>query len=76
MWDFREALEKNMVYLNESLQCDVQKLSGELLEFWNWAHHQPRPGGFDDADGVQHRLDYEIPGYLDKLRQIISSYAN
>ena len=65
-----------MVYLDESLQRDIQRLSGELLLFWNWAHGQTRPGGIDDADPVQNRLDYEIPGYLDKLRVMINAYAD
>lgn len=76
MWDFRTTVEQNMVYLNDSLQDDIQKLSCELLAFWNWAHQQDRPGGIDDADLVQKRLDFEIPGYLEKLRKIINSYAD
>lgn len=76
MWDLRKTVEKNMVYLNEALLRDIQRFSGELLEFWNWAYDQARPGGIDDADLVQKRLDYEIPGYLEKLRQVINSYAD
>jgi hypothetical protein len=76
MWDFRTTVEQNLVYLNDSLQDDVQQLSGELLVFWNWAQQQNRPGGIDDADLVQKRLDFEIPGYLEKLRKIINSYAD
>jgi hypothetical protein len=76
MWDFRTTVEQKLVYLNDSLQDDIQKLSGELSAFWNWAHQQDRPGGIDDADLVQKRLDFEIPGYLEKLRKIINSYAD
>ena len=76
MWDFRTTVEQNLVYLNDSLQGDIQELSGELLVFWNWAHEQTRPGGIDVVDPVQNRLDFEIPGYLEKLRKIINSYAD
>jgi len=76
MWDFRNAVEKNLVYLNDSLQQDIQRFSGELLAFWNWAHHQNRPGGINDGDPVQKRLDHEIPEYLEKLRHVINSYAD
>lgn len=76
MWDFRTKVEQNLVYLNDSLQDDIQKLSGELLAFWNWSKQQDRPGGIDEADLVQQRLDFEIPGYLEKLRKIINSYAD
>ena len=76
MWDFRNTVEKNLVFLNDSLQQDIQRFSGELLEFWNWAQVQNRPGGISDTDPVQKRLDYEIPGYLEKLRRVINSYAD
>jgi hypothetical protein len=76
MWEFRSIVEKNLVYLNDSLQHDIQRFSAELLDFWNWAHHQNRPGGIDDADPVQKRLDYEIPAYLERLRCVINSYAD
>jgi hypothetical protein len=76
MWDFRNTLERNMVFLNDSLQRDIQRFSSELQYFWNWAHDQTRPGGIDETDPVQQRLDYEIPEYLEKLRQVINSYSD
>lgn len=75
MWDFRRTLDTNLVYLDSSLQFEVQRISGELLLFWNWARGQSRGEGVSD-DTVQKRLDFEMPGYLERLRKIINSYAD
>jgi len=76
MWDFRTAIERNLVFLDDDLQSQVQGFSGELSEFWNWAHQQKRTPGPLGEDPVQKRLDYEIPTYLEKLRQVINKYAD
>ena len=76
MWDFRTAVERNLVFLDDGLQREIQQFSGELLLFWNWAHQQPRIEGELGVDLVQKRLDYEIPTYLEKLRQVINAYAD
>jgi len=76
MWDFRTAVECNLVFLDDALQRQVQDFSGELLLFWNWAHQQQRTPGPLGEDSVQKRLDYEIPTYLEKLRQVINKYAD
>ena len=75
-WDFRTTVERNLVFLDDNLQQQVEQFSGELLLFWNWAHMQQRPPGPLGEDPVQKRLDYEIPTYLAKLRQIINWYAD
>lgn len=76
MWDFRTTVERNLVFLDDDLQSQVQEFSGELLQFWNWAHQQKRTPGPLGEDPVQKRLDYEIPTYLEKLRQVINRYAD
>jgi hypothetical protein len=75
MWDFRNTVERNLVFLDDALQKDVQNFSGELRLFWNWALQQQRVPGPLGEDPVQKRLDYEIPTYLEKLRQVINRYA-
>lgn len=76
MWEFRTALDKNLVFLDDQLQEDVQRMAAELRGFWNWAHMQPRPSNPLDIDPVQDRLDNQIPGYLVKLRRTINQYAD
>ena len=76
MWDFRTTVERNLVFLDDNLQRQVQQFSGELLLFWNWAHSQQRSTGPLGEDPVQRRLDYEVPTYLEKLRQVINQYAD
>ena len=76
MWDFRTIVDRNLVFLDDNLQLEVQQFSGELLQFWNWAHKQKRPLGPLGEDPVQKRLDYEIPKYLEKLRKVINQYAD
>jgi hypothetical protein len=76
MWDFRTTVDRNLVFLDDGLQRQVQQFSAELLLFWNWAHLQPRTPGPLGEDPVQKRLDFEIPTYLEKLRQVINTYAD
>jgi len=75
-WEFRTTVERNLVFLGDTLQRQVQEFSGELLLFWNWAQQQQRAPGPLGEDPVQKRLDYEIPTYLEKLRQVINRYAD
>jgi len=76
MWDFRTNVERNLVFLDDDLQSQVQEFSVELLQFFNWAHQQKRTPAPLGEDPVQKRLDYEIPTYLKKLRQVINKYAD
>ncbi len=41
MWDFRVAVDQNIVFLDDGLQVQKQTFQSELLLFWNWAleHH-------------------------------------
>jgi len=76
MWDFRTSIERNLVYLDTATQREIQTFQSELLVFWNWAHEQQGIGGEDHIKAVQQRLDFEIPGYLEKLRKVINIYAS
>lgn len=76
MHDFFNSSEEHLVYLNDDLRRTVIQNQGELIEFWNWTFSLR---GDDDPEcwkQVQQRLDVEIPAYLEKLRQIINSYAD
>lgn len=74
MHDLPEAVDKNLVYLDDDLAVRIRELQGELLVFWNWAARE-RERGDEGLDAVRHRLDFEIPGYLDKLRELIGASA-
>jgi len=76
MWEFNASVERNLVYLDSTIQCDIQLLQGELLKFFNWAHDQHKIGKKENIKKVQQRLDFEIPVYLEKVRNIINAYAS
>ena len=74
-FEFRETLDKNLLFLDDDLGKFINTQSGELLLFWNWAMSQKREPGITD-DEVQKRLDFEIPGVLERLRVKINEYAD
>ena len=74
-FEFRRALDKNLLFLDDDLGTFVNSLHGELLVFWNWAHVQQREPGITN-DEVQRRLDFEIPLVLERLRVRINQYAD
>jgi hypothetical protein len=74
MHDFRNLLDRKLVFLDDELASRINNLSAELLMFWNWAQTR-RDEGEEGLLEVRNRLDYDIPSYLDKLRRIINEYA-
>jgi hypothetical protein len=76
MWDFFDSIEKELVYLNPKNRRLIKQYQGELVVFWNWAQSQPQPESVGDETELQRRLDYEIPGYLEKVREMIDTLTN
>lgn len=74
-FEWRETLDKNLLFLDDDLGNFINTLSGELIIFWNWAMGQRRESG-TAGDEVQKRLDFEIPGVLERLRVRINRYAD
>ncbi len=74
-FEFRETLDKNLLFLDDELGKFINTLSGELLLFWNWAMSQKREPGITN-DEVQKRLDFEIPTVLERLRIRVNQYAD
>lgn len=74
-FEFRETLDKNLLFLDDDLNKFVIGLSGELLAFWNWGMRQNREPGIN-SDEVQRRLDFEIPQILERLRIRVNQYAD
>lgn len=68
--DFRRACDSLSIFLTDDLKAQVDQYSVELLQFWNWAAQNRET----DLEAIRHRLDYEIPRYLDRLRIDISRY--
>jgi hypothetical protein len=66
MHTFRDAIEENIVYLDDTLAEKVLQYQGELLVFWNESIRQI------GSDAVRNRLDFEIPAYLRRLRADIN----
>jgi hypothetical protein len=63
---FHDAIEDNLVYLDDTLAEKVMQYRGELLAFWGDS------AGKIASDPVRKKLDYEIPAYLHRLRADIN----
>jgi hypothetical protein len=74
-FEFRETLDKNHLFLDDELREFIDRLSGELLLFWNWAIAQKRQPSITE-DEVQRRLDFEIPQVLERRRVRVNQYAD
>ena len=70
MHDFRKACDSLSVFLTDELKAKVDQYAAELLQFWNWSVENRET----HQEEIRRRLDYEIPGYLDRLRIDISRY--
>jgi hypothetical protein len=76
MHDFHSTIERQLVYLDRSMASNVTKYQGELLQFWNWAVTSLSEQGESVRDAIRHRLDYEIPAYLPRLRADIDKVVD
>jgi hypothetical protein len=74
--DFFNSIQEHLVYLNDDLRETVLKYQGELLQFWNSTVTLGSDKDPEVWKQVQKRLDFEIPQYLEKLRQDINAYAD
>jgi hypothetical protein len=72
MHAFNDAIQRQVVYLDDGMAAKVRGYQGELLQFWNWAISS----GGDDEDERRRRLDYEIPEYLRRLRVDINGFLD
>lgn len=71
MWEFYDSIEKELVFLRPQNRKLIKKYQGELVAFWNWAASQPEPESVSAETELQHRLDFEIPGHLERVRELI-----
>ena len=74
--EFRDTVERQIVFLDDATAEKVIRYQGELLVFWNWAENSLAINGESEREKIQHRLDYEIPLYLPRLREHINIVAD
>jgi len=72
IYDFRRTCDSLSIFLTDELKVQVDQYAVELLQFWNWADRNRKT----DLEAIRHRLDHEIPRYLDRLRIDISRYLD
>jgi hypothetical protein len=73
---FFNSIQEHLVYLNDDLRETILKYQADLLQFWNWTVRLVSDGDPESWKKVQNRLDFEVPQYLEKLRQVINTYAD
>jgi hypothetical protein len=76
MHEFRETLDQQLLYLDDSMANKVSQYQGELLMFWNAAMHSLATEGETARGKIRKQLDYDIPGYLLKLQQDINQFLD
>jgi hypothetical protein len=76
MHDFFRTIERQIVYLDDSMAEKVHRYQGELLQFWNWAIIVTSEEGEEARTKVRYKLDHEIPAYLPRLRQDINQFLD
>ena len=72
--EFREAMDRNLVFLDDQLREPIVRFQSELLQFYNWAFSE-RQKGEGGLAAVRRRLDFEIPNYLEELRKLFNEYS-
>ena len=74
--DFVDSIQEQLVYLNDDLRQTILKHQRELLQFRNWSVSLSTDEDPEVWKQVQKRLDFEIPQYLERLRQDIDACAD
>jgi len=68
---FARTIEAKLVFLDDGMAAKITQYQRELFEFWNWV----MATGIA-TEPVRHRLDYEIPAYLSRLRRDINEFLD
>jgi hypothetical protein len=75
MHEFRNTIERQMLYLDDSMARKISQYQGELLLFWNTAVRD-LSSGESARERLQHQLDFEIPAYLPRLQEDINRFLD
>jgi hypothetical protein len=76
MHEFHKVIQNEIVYQDSEMASKIQRYQGELLLFWNWSITSLSGGGKTARASIQQRLDYEMPSYLQLLREDINKFAD
>jgi len=76
MHEFREMIDRQMLYLDDAMAQKVSQYQGELLVFWNAAEHRLATEGESARESIQRQLDFEIPAYLPRLQEDINEFLD
>jgi hypothetical protein len=72
MHEFRNKIERQMLYLDDAMAQKISQYQGELLVFWNTAMTSLSTEGESARGKIQQQLDFEIPAYLPRLQEDIN----
>ena len=76
MHDFRNTLEQQMLYLDDSMAQKISQYQGELMLFWNSAVRSLSAEGESARENIRRQLDFEIPAYLPRLQEDINEFLD
>jgi hypothetical protein len=65
---FPKAIRSNVMFLDDELSEEILQYQGQLLSFWNDTVANDEIASED----TRHKLDYELPAILPKLRRAIN----
>jgi len=75
MHAFGNTIERQMLYLDDSMARKISQYQGELLSFRNTAITD-LSSGESARERIQHQLDFEIPAYLPRLQEDINRFLD
>lgn len=76
MHEFFRTIDRQIVYLDDSMAEKVKRYQSELIGFWNWSMKSLSEKGEESRKDIRHRLDTEIPSYLPRLRRDINEFLD
>jgi hypothetical protein len=76
MHKFRRTIERQMIYLDNSMAQKISHYQGELLLFWNTSLNSLSSEGEGARGRIQQQLDFEIPAILPQLQENINQFLD
>lgn len=76
MHEFREMIDRQMLYLDEAMAQKISQYQGELLVFWSAAQHKLATEGESARESIRWQLDFEIPACLPRLQEDINQFLD
>jgi hypothetical protein len=76
MHKFHEIIDRQMLYLDDTMAQKISQYRGELLAFWSSAQHKLMTEGESARESIRGQLDFEIPAYLPRLQEDINQFLD